>query len=489
MFKILLLLLFSLSTIYAHSKDAIVDIGVIAGETMSLDTEKSFGLKLKKIILGSNLYIDDYLINNYLFTVGNRVFRHSSNNILPINYFILDSEVLNAFASFGGNIVIHKAIFLITDSESELAALLAHEIAHVNQRHVVRMLRDIQRKGPLTVSGIATSVLLMILYPPIGVLTAAATTGAMYQDRINYTRNHEEEADAIAFETLRKANFDPQGSVNLFSRFFSKSGSYSYIPEILLTHPIPENRINAARASMNFNRLKPYHESEDYLYAKYRLDIMYFDVDVKKLIVKYEHIKSNSKKKSKQFRAASYALALIYFELKKYVKAINEISGLIKEDLHYDKDFLLDIYSKILYKLGYKDKAIRVLDEYRSVYGDSYVSNHNLADFYSDQKQYREALNVLLSFKEYADQKYSAYNLNISTYEKIVDLSFRLEEYYLYHIFRSELYVYLGKYDNAILEIRDAQKYTKGDNLILQSSRAKIDEISKLRDKMDNLEL
>ncbi|MCV5662768.1 M48 family metalloprotease, partial [Escherichia coli] len=117
---------------------------------------------------------------------------------------------INAFAFFGGYVALHSGLFLHARSESELASVVAHEIAHVTQRHLARSMEDQARRSPATLAALAGALLLSIASPEAGMAAITAATAGNMQSQINYTRSNEKEADRFGIATLAKAGFDVQ---------------------------------------------------------------------------------------------------------------------------------------------------------------------------------------------------------------------------------------------------------------------------------------
>ena len=139
----------------------------------------------------------------------------------PLFVFLIENKTLNAFAFFGGHIAIHSGLFLYTQNESELASVLAHEIAHLTQRHLARAMEDRARQTPLTIAALVGSLMLGLASPQAGIAAAQATTAARAQASINYTRDNEKEADRIGVETLNRAGFDVHSMPKFFHAYLT----------------------------------------------------------------------------------------------------------------------------------------------------------------------------------------------------------------------------------------------------------------------------
>lgn len=160
----------------------------------------------------------------------------------------MNNPNINAFAYFGGNIVLHSALFRYSRNESELASVIAHEISHVTQRHLARMLEDQSKTTPLAMAGILGSILIFMANPNAGLATFTGSMAGMQQNMITFTQMNEQEADRIGIQTLYRAGFDPQGMPNFMQILADQVRYSSKPPEMLLTHPLPDSRLSDARS-------------------------------------------------------------------------------------------------------------------------------------------------------------------------------------------------------------------------------------------------
>ncbi len=131
----------------------IPDAGQEGQFTITNETERAIGKCLMYRINGSNAVSDDAIVQEYLRVLCDRISRAAPRCDFKLYYFPIQSNVLNAFAFFGGHVGVYTGLVLMVENESELAAVLAHETAHVTQRHLARMLVQQKKLTPLTISG------------------------------------------------------------------------------------------------------------------------------------------------------------------------------------------------------------------------------------------------------------------------------------------------------------------------------------------------
>jgi predicted Zn-dependent protease len=249
------------------------EIGTAGGSVMSIEREQAIGEMYMRQIRASAPVVGDPVLNAYLHDVGTRLVRNANDIRFPFKFFWVNQDQINAFAFFGGHIGINTGLIAETRNESELASVIAHEIAHVSQRHIARNMEAMERSSPMSIVTLLGAILVGMANPEAGIAAAQATVAGMKQRSINYTRLFEQEADRIGLSILANTGFDPMGAPDFFGRLAEKYRYVSKPPEMLLTHPLSESRIadtrvraEQLRQNRNFDR----DESAFWL-AKYRV--------------------------------------------------------------------------------------------------------------------------------------------------------------------------------------------------------------------------
>ncbi|MBV8043924.1 beta-barrel assembly-enhancing protease [Pluralibacter sp.] len=260
---------------FADSADTLPDMGTTAGSTLSIGQEMQMGDYYVRQLRGSAPLINDPLLVQYINGLGMRLVSHANSVRTPFHFYLINNDELNAFAFFGGNVVLHSALFRYADTESQLASVMAHEISHVTQRHLARAMEDQKRNAPLTWVGALGSILLAMASPQAGMAALTGTLAGTQQGMISFTRQNEEEADRIGIQVLQRAGFDPQGMPQFMDKLLDQARYASRPPEMLLTHPLPESRLADTRNRANQMRPVVVQSSEDFYMAKARILGMY----------------------------------------------------------------------------------------------------------------------------------------------------------------------------------------------------------------------
>ncbi|MBU3801145.1 tetratricopeptide repeat protein [Citrobacter youngae] len=260
---------------FADTADTLPDMGTSAGSTLSIGQEMQMGDYYVRQLRGSAPLINDPLLTQYINALGMRLVSHADSVKTPFTFFLINNDEINAFAFFGGNVVLHSALFRYSDNESQLASVMAHEISHVTQRHLARAMEDQKRSAPLTWVGALGSILLAMASPQAGMAALTGTLAGTRQGMISFTQQNEQEADRIGIQVLQRSGFDPQAMPTFLEKLLDQARYSSRPPEILLTHPLPESRLSDARNRANQMRPVVVQSSEDFYLAKARTLGMY----------------------------------------------------------------------------------------------------------------------------------------------------------------------------------------------------------------------
>ena len=223
-------------------------------------------------------FIDDPILTDYINTLGNKLARHSDSSLNApdkFSFYLANNSAINAFAVPGGHIVINTGLINNTDSEAELASVLAHEIAHVTQNHSARGIEGSRFDSLISLATILVAV--ASGSPEAAQAGVAASTGGLIQKRLAYTRRFEREADATGIRTLYKAGYPPTATSKFLQKLQS-AGQFSgtSAPEFLLTHPITVSRISEAeQRSKSYPPITKKNSNEEFIDIKARVNALF----------------------------------------------------------------------------------------------------------------------------------------------------------------------------------------------------------------------
>lgn len=221
---------------------------------------------------------DDPETSEYIQELGQRLASQSTDGGGDFHYTVLKSDEFNAFAVSGGFVFIFTEDLLAAATESELAGIVAHETAHITQNHLARGLQAQQQATMTSLAAMLATILLGALGGGSGDAIEGgivASQGLAAQQMINYTRGQEEEADRVGIQYLAAAGFDPEGMADIFERLSRQRGIQdSWVPAILIDHPVDENRVAEARARAAQFPPAPNTSSADFYLIKERVRVL-----------------------------------------------------------------------------------------------------------------------------------------------------------------------------------------------------------------------
>jgi predicted Zn-dependent protease len=229
----------------------IPDMGSPANAVLSKSEEARFGRAIMADIRRQGGVVEDPLVNEYVNDIGRRIAAQSNDGTHSFEFFVVDDERINAFALPGGYIGVHTGLLEATRNEDELAGVLAHEVAHVTQRHIARSIHANKRQSLLTTALMLGAIVLGAAGGDGDVVQAgvAVAQGTAAQSQINFTRSNEHEADRIGIGALSAAGYDPHGMASFFEVMARQQPASLEMraPEFLRTHPVTTDRIAEAR--------------------------------------------------------------------------------------------------------------------------------------------------------------------------------------------------------------------------------------------------
>jgi beta-barrel assembly-enhancing protease len=267
-----LLLIGLLTTTIAPNTQAAINLPELSTpsqSTLSVEQEQRLGRAFMQAVRAQTRILSDPATLAYVKQLGNQLSAHTSPQLPhPYTFFVVNDPSINAFAGPGGYIGVNTGLITTTENEAELAAVMAHEITHVSQRHIARGIDNSSQSTLPSVGAIVAALLLG------GGLDPAITTGAIMtaaagkmQHTINFTRRFEQEADRIGMRVLFDTGFNPNAMPDFFGRMQNRTLDYSDPRlKILRTHPVTEDRIADSQ-----NRAQSYPKRPDQVNPSYPL--------------------------------------------------------------------------------------------------------------------------------------------------------------------------------------------------------------------------
>jgi predicted Zn-dependent protease len=259
------------------------DMGSPAAQMLSGSDEYQLGAMVIKQFRDQNAIVEDPEVTEYLNAVGSKLATQAPDGAPHFQFFAFRESAINAFALPGGFICINYGLILATHNESELASVMAHEMAHVTQHHIARQIRAQSQQSLTSAAAMLAAILIGSLGGGGGQAVEggiAAAQGLAVQQQINFTRDNEAEADRVGIGFLAGAGFDTRAMANFFETIGRTEGlAETYIPAMLQDHPVTSVRIAEARARAAQFGPPRVKESLSYTLIRERLRVLTADGD------------------------------------------------------------------------------------------------------------------------------------------------------------------------------------------------------------------
>lgn len=462
----------------AQQRTDLPTIGTAAGGTMSLDRERLMGDFYIRQVRAQAPLVQDPVLREYLDEIGNRLVLHSGNARFPFNFFWVRDNNLNAFAFLGGHVGIHTGLILQANEESELASVIAHEIAHVTQRHIARNMERMEATSTLNVAQMIGALVLGMANPQVGMAMLTGSLAGMQQRQINYTRQFEIEADRFGMSSLARAGFDPHGAPSFFGRLAADYRYATQMPQYLITHPLPESRIADTRSRADDLGRRDLEPSLDFELAKARIEVRFSDMNPRDALTEMQSRESRAEHDHRK-AAARYGQALALFELNR----LDEADTIIR-DLH-DEDplnlFYIDTITDVWLQLENYDEVVEFLTEAYIRRPNNQVITLNLAHAATRAGQYDLAIKILDDYLLRKRDDPLAYDLLKEAHQ-------RAGNSVAMHEAHAEVLALYGDFTRAIEELHNAfSKVEEGRTLKQQRIQGRIEQMRALSNERERV--
>lgn len=405
---------------------------------------------------------EDPEISGYIDRLGQSLANEVQST--PVNgytFFVVMDRRINAFAAPGGYIGINSGLLLQAETESQLAGVMAHEIAHVDQRHIARALAAGAQNQYKAVAAIVAGLL---LGGQVGQAAIATGIASEAQRQINYTRSNEYEADRIGIRVLANAGYQPQGMSGFFEILRRESGTAAEaVPEYLRTHPLSANRIAeaSARAEQMGDSSALREDSLEFHLMQARLQVLGAR-DRNELYSRWidDPLPENAPARA----ARRYGLALLERRLGRPQEAIERLRQLIgqrPDDLHYNLAL-----AAALADAGRLDEALQSWEHAAALYPQRFPVAVDGAELLRRSNQPGRAMDLLTEYIRASDAP------NPDAWRALAEAAEAADRPVRSHEALGEYYARTDRFDHAIQQFRialDAATPNSAEALRLQS--------------------
>ncbi|WP_018404344.1 M48 family metalloprotease [Marinobacter gelidimuriae] len=303
--------------------------GLIAGQQ-----EADIGRQVLVSLRRSAPQITDPLVYDYLGAILYRLVPSAPLQNRDLTLALIDDPAINAFAVPGGIVGVNGGLFLFARTEQQFASVLAHELAHLSQRHFARRLEQQQTSTPLTIAGlIAGIVLTAVTQSDIGIAAIAGTQALAIQNMLEYSRANEQEADRVGLDILANAGLDPRGMPEMFEIMTRQNRLQgNRVPEYLSTHPLTQSRVADTQNRAEQYPLVRIEDSPEYHLIRARLQVHYAAsaaAAIDSFQAALTEPKNAGPNDNTNITAIRYGLAVAYIEDGQYAEAETLLNQLL----------------------------------------------------------------------------------------------------------------------------------------------------------------
>ena len=385
--KTLLIFIFLSCIVTANN---LPELGDYSSSKISESDEVLIGRQILFQVNQSDSIIRDIEISDYLDLLGKKLINASTDPAKKIEFFIVSDPSINAFAMLGGVIGVHSGLFLASNTESELASVISHEIAHINQKHISRFLLQQERASYQSTFLMAVALLLARSNPQLASTTMAGASAGSVQGALDFTRENEKEADRVGIQTLNNAGFDVRGARDFFTTL-KQANQFSggAAPAFLQTHPITSNRINDIEDRLKDFPYKQRPDNQTFHYIKGKLKALLDNKEDTKNILE-ENIKNKIYINEGGER---FALAYIYLIDNEFIKSYEQMQWL--SDNEQSNPMLSQLYINYLIKINKVTEAKKIYEQNLNFFPSNRSFIYGLADLYLETQDSEKAIKLL----------------------------------------------------------------------------------------------
>lgn len=356
---------------------------------LSIEEEEKLGREFQAKIEQHFRLLEDDFARNYLDTLGRELADSLETAPFTFRFFVICDDTPNAFAAPGGRIFLFSGLVNLLDNVDELAAVIAHEVGHVQARHLSHRIDQAKKIGLATLAGILAGALIG------GKIAEAVVTGSLaagLQAQLHYSREDERQADILGFETMEKAGYDPAGMLSTLQKLQSSRWDRSEnVPTYLQTHPGGPERMAALDRLLSATPpLQRAHKGPirpPYAFFKAAVQALCMDP------LRAEQMLRQDETHSGDAPAAAFGLAILYKNKGRYDEALEHLEKTLAA--YPEMPAVWTLLGETLHLAGRSREAVKALEKALSLdETQSTTLRFQLGSVHMSLGNYREAIEL-----------------------------------------------------------------------------------------------
>lgn len=437
-------------------------VGLIDQQKERMIGEKVYREVQRQMPVAQNPWLEDQLFS---------VFSHLLSQTQmgqPIGLLIINDPQINAFAVPGGLFALNTGLVTSARNMDEVAGVMAHEIAHVTQRHYSRSQEAFKGQGLLALAGVLVGALVASQADgDAGAAVMMGSQAALMDKQLTYSRNQEREADRIGMQYMYTAGYNPQSMADFFEVMHRATSRVSFLPDFWFTHPLTTERMSEARLRANqLPRVKTSLRDEEFdILKQYTLVVSNQATEQQlQVLASRNNFAAQLALAAFYTRQGDYALAQQTLDQAKNHRRLHHLISLIQTDIYLGQNKLSEAYKVI-------SSPARIMPENRAL-------NYKLAEVLIRQNQPAEAQALVQKFLNRNERDLSAWRLMQQAAN--IDRSSPLRTVNVLR-YRAELQYWSGWEEEAIKSLLHAQRLAKDNQAMTAKLKTRTTEMQRER--------
>ncbi|WP_370981541.1 M48 family metalloprotease [Agaribacterium sp. ZY112] len=468
----LLLSLASVVSLQASANDLnLPDLGGASGGLISTSQEYELGQQWQRMFRSQTKTSGDPFIQSYTEKLIKNLANYSELKDKRLDIIVVENPNLNAFAVPGGVIGVNTGLFAYAETEQQFSSVMAHELAHISQRHFARRVDDQKNNSIPNLAALLASILVMATAGgDAGVAAIATARGVAVDQQLSFSRDMEREADRVGMATMVRADMNPYAMPEMFEQMLHASRFQRRPPEFLITHPLTESRVSDAklRAQQYVRKQEPY--SREFQLVKVRAALIH----EKNPALAVKQFQSELTLRSGSEQTSRYGLALAQLKSHQYKKALENFELLLSKEpqnLHF-------IIGKAQAQVALKqaEPAIASLEKEIAQKPSNHALNMYLSELYLEAGRYKEAENLLAAHSKRRPK-------DEHVWYQLAEAHGLAGNIYDVHTARAEYFLLNGMYRQAENHLRSALRMIKQDDRRRQGLEEQIKQIQRMQNR------
>lgn len=448
---VLLLCLFSSPLRSDVAPEDLPVLGDASSSLISPEMEREIGRQFLKQLHAALPTVSDPIMKYWVTWHITDLTQHSQLKDTLMQVVVIDNQEINAFAAPGGVVGINQGLLLAAQDIHEYSSVVAHELAHLSQRHFARGVEEQRAQTLPTLASLLAAIMIgAVGGGDAGLAAVTAAQAAAQSNQLRYSRTREQEADRIGLNTMARADMDPSGMSRMFERMQQAYRFTSRPPEFLLTHPLSESRVADARQQAQQFPKGKYADSLDYAMMRARAQVYYAD-SPQGAVKQFE----KAVRDDPDSTAARYGLAMALSRAGEHKDALALGDALFTQDP--TKILYVAAYAELLIEADRHDQAERLLTKQLKINPDNPPLAMLYARTLSRQQRFGEAAAVLARQSRVRGD-------DVDVWYNLAEISGQAGDIIGVHRARAEYFALHGAYQKAIQHLEYARRLTDNGN-------------------------